>query len=56
VLEACTCGVLSPFLWNVLIDDIMRIVFPFPYKFIAYADDLTIITSHPNPAVAIAYI
>jgi hypothetical protein len=33
-------GVLSPFLWNVMIDDILRIVFPFLYLLIAYADDL----------------
>jgi hypothetical protein len=49
-------GVLSPFLWNVMIDDILHIVFPFLSLLIAYADDLAIITSHLDPAVAIAHL
>lgn len=49
-------GVLSPFLWNIMIDDILRIVFPFPARFIAYADDLTVITSHLDPAIAVAHL
>ena len=49
-------GVLSPFLWNVMIDDILRIKFPFPHKLIAYADDLVIITSHLDPSLAIAHL
>ncbi len=32
-------GVLSPFLWNFMMDDLLRLVFPFPCKLIAYADD-----------------
>ena len=45
-------GVLSPFLWIVLIDDILRLSFPFPYKILAFADDLTISTTHPSPSHA----
>ncbi len=44
--------VLSPFLWIVLIDDILRLSFPFPYKILAFADDLTISTTHPSPSQA----
>ena len=45
-------GVLSPFLWNVMLDDVLRLIFPFPCKIIAYADDLTVITSHRDPMQA----
>ena len=37
-----------------MIDDILHIVFPFLSLLIAYADDLAIITSHLDLAVAIA--
>ncbi len=37
-------SVLSPFLWSILIDHILRSTFPFPYKLIAYADDIAIIS------------
>lgn len=42
----------SPFLWNMLIDDTLRICFPFPSISIAYADDLILCSSHKNPAIA----
>ena len=29
-------GVLSPFLWNVMLDDVPRFIFPFPCKIIAF--------------------
>ena len=45
-------GVLSPFLWIVMLDDLPRFSFPFPYRSIAYADDLTIVTSHKDPSIA----
>jgi hypothetical protein len=45
-------GVLSPFLWTILVDDLLRLQFPFPFKLIAYADDLTVVTSHKDPTVA----
>ena len=38
-------GVLSPLLWNILIDDILRATFNFPFKIIAYADDIVILVS-----------
>nr|CAH0100217.1 unnamed protein product [Daphnia galeata] len=31
-------GVLSPFLWSVLVDDALRLKFPFPSRIIGYAD------------------
>ena len=42
-------GVLSPFLWNVLIDQIIRESFPFPQKVVAYADDIVLLVTNPNP-------
>ncbi|KZR96923.1 Uncharacterized protein APZ42_008471, partial [Daphnia magna] len=45
-------GVLSPFLWAILIDDVLRFSFPFPHLSIGYADDLTISTSHKIPEIA----
>ena len=42
----------SPFLWNLLVDDLLRTVFPFPVKFGAYTDEITVITSHKDPAIA----
>ena len=38
-------SVLSPFLWNILIDFFLRSNFSFLFKIIAYADDLILITS-----------
>jgi len=45
-------GVLSPFLWNLLVDDLLRIPFPFPTKFSGYADDANIATVHKDPSIA----
>ena len=45
-------GVLSPFLWNLLVDGLLRLSFCFPIKFIGYADDITIVKSHKDPAIA----
>lgn len=44
-------GVLSPFLCNLLVDDLLRLTFPFPVKMIAYADDITI-TSNKEASMA----
>lgn len=41
-------SVLSPFLWNVLVDSLLDFRFPFPLKMIAYADDLVLCTWHPD--------
>lgn len=38
---------LSPFLWSVLIDDVLRLFFGFVFLVVGYADDLT--TSHKDP-------
>jgi hypothetical protein len=45
-------GVLSPFLWSVLIDDVLRLNFDFVFCVVGYADDLTLATSHKDPAQA----
>ena len=45
-------GVLSPFLWNVLVDDLLRIPFPFPTKMTGYADNVNIATVHKDPGIA----
>ena len=45
---------LSPFLWNVLMDDILRLRFLFPFHILAYADDLTVSTSHKDPHMVTA--
>lgn len=46
-------SLLSPFLWNVLIDDLLRLKLPGDTKIIAYADDITLITSHKDPKIAV---
>jgi hypothetical protein len=33
---------LSPFLWNVLLQDLRNLSFSFPFRFIAYADDIVL--------------
>lgn len=55
ISTGCPQGsVLSAFLWIVLIDDLLRKTFPFPVLIIAYADDITISVSHPDPKIAIS--
>ncbi|KZS07320.1 Uncharacterized protein APZ42_028989 [Daphnia magna] len=45
-------GVLSPFLWSVLVDDALRLQFSFPSLIVGYADDLTVATYHKDPLIA----
>jgi hypothetical protein len=45
-------GVLSPFLWAILIGDVLRLSFPFLHIISGYADDLNIASSHKIPEVA----
>jgi hypothetical protein len=45
-------GILSAFLWTILIDDVFNILLPFPIFILAYADDLTIACSHALPSTA----
>lgn len=49
-------GVLSPFLWNVLIDDLLRTSFPFPVKMFGYADDIVVATTHKDPVIATQHL
>jgi hypothetical protein len=41
-----------PFLWNFLVDNLLRTVFLFPVLFAAYDDDTNVATSHKDPAIA----
>jgi hypothetical protein len=45
-------GVLSPFLWNLLVDDLLRIPFPFPVNMTGYADDVTLANTHKDLVIA----
>ena len=45
-------SVLSPFLWNVLVDEVLEITYPFPCKIVAYADDLVLCAFDRDPSVA----
>jgi hypothetical protein len=45
-------GVLSPILWSVVIDDVLRLKFPFPLLSVGFADDLTMATYHKDPLIA----
>ncbi len=45
-------GVLSPFLWSVLIDDVLLLRFPFLSFKVGYADDLTVATAQKDPSIA----
>ncbi|KZS01830.1 Uncharacterized protein APZ42_001392, partial [Daphnia magna] len=49
-------GVLSPFLWNVLIDNLLRPHSSSPVKIIAYADDITIALRHKDPMLATRFL
>ncbi|GBP65858.1 Retrovirus-related Pol polyprotein from type-1 retrotransposable element R1 [Eumeta japonica] len=41
-------SVLGPALWNVLMDDLLRLPFPAGIKVVAYADDLTVLVEAPS--------
>ena len=43
---------LSPFLWNILLEELLSFVFPFPFVIIAYADDLVLCTFDKDPTLA----
>nr|CAH0106964.1 unnamed protein product [Daphnia galeata] len=45
-------GVLPPFLWSVLVDDVLRLKFSYPFRILGYADDLTVATYHKDPSIA----
>jgi hypothetical protein len=41
-------SVLSPFLRNIFLEDLLCLNFPFPFCFIAYADDIVVCTMHKD--------
>ena len=45
-------GVLSPILWSVLIEDVLRLKFPLPSLSVGFADDLTMANYHKDPIIA----
>ena len=45
-------SLLSPSLWNVLIDDTIRLQFPFNSSMLAFADDLTFSAQNKDPIIA----
>jgi hypothetical protein len=49
-------GVLSPFLWLILINDVLESVFPFPALILGYADGFTLATWHKDPAMATLHL
>ncbi len=49
-------SVLSPFLWNILLEDLLCHNFPFPFRFIAYADDIVVCTMHKDYNLAHAHL
>ncbi len=54
ILLGCPQGsMLSPFLWNVLLDAMLRLKLPPGVKIVAYADDVTILATDRDPATAV---
>ena len=47
-------SVLSPFLWNILLDSLLLVHFPFPHVLIAYADDVVLCCVHEDRSVAVS--
>ena len=45
-------SILSPFLWNILLEELLAMQFPFSFVIIAYADDLVLCTFDKDPAIA----
>jgi hypothetical protein len=53
IMLGCPQGsILSPFLWNILLEDLLSLFFPFPFEIIAYADDLVLCTFDKDPILA----
>lgn len=54
ILLGCPQGsMLSPFLWNVMLDGMLRLELPSGVRIFAYADDVTILATDRDPAVAV---
>jgi ribonuclease HI len=47
-------GVLSPFLWIILVEELISMSYPFPYKIIGYAGDIAIVCWHKVFDIAIS--
>jgi hypothetical protein len=47
-------GILSPFLWIILAEELINLFYPFPFKIIGYADDIAIISMHKLLETAIS--
>lgn len=57
ISTGCPQGsVLSAFLWITLIDPALRLELSFEFRLIAYADDVTAVVSHRDPAVATRWL
>ena len=41
-------GVFSPFLWSVLVNDVLHLKFSFPSIIIGFTNDLTVATYHKD--------
>ena len=53
ILLGCPQGsILSPFLWNILLEELLNLSFPFLFSIIAYADDIVLCTFDKCPFVA----
>lgn len=50
--SVCLASSCAPFLWNVLIDGVLRLEFPFLHDLIGYSDDLVLTTTDDDPLVA----
>ena len=47
-------GILSPFLWIILAEELINLFYPFPFKIIGYADDIAIISMHKILEIALS--
>ena len=53
ILLGCPQGsILSPFLWNILLEELLKLSFPFLFLIIAYADDIVLCTFDSDLTVA----
>ena len=47
-------GILSPFLWIILAEQLINLSFPFKFKIIGYADDIALVAMHKVLQISIA--
>jgi len=47
-------GILSPFLWIILAEQLINLSFPFQFKIIGYADDIALVAMHKVLQISIA--